>query len=62
MVSDAISLVTDDGLASLGVGEGLVAILPGACATETGFSSDRVGLLGSFAPIPFLQRIIINAS
>ena len=39
-----------------------MAILLGAFAFETGFSSDRVGLLGSFAPAPFLLQIIINAS
>ena len=52
----------DDGLASPGEAEGFVAILLGANAAETWFSSDRVGLFGSFAPVPFLLRIIINAS
>lgn len=39
-----------------------MAILLGAYASETGFSSDRVALLGSFAPAPFLLQIINNAS
>ena len=39
-----------------------MAIPLGANAAETLFSSDRVGLFGSFAAVPFLLRIIINAS